>query len=189
MEHFRLGKAFCDFWESLHALRIENCICCVACVESVHSTDKVAQAGPVLTVPSRAPRVLGIFSKPLLHLFVFDAGGVFIGITYCAMVELAVSEVSSRSFPNANVVEVRCLVDETLRVHREEPIVYDITVFWMEAVEEVGVAFFIRKLLCKTERVTNLKETPIVEHYCRSSSSRIHVRAAILTNSCRPVLV
>ena len=168
MEHLQGCEGFCNFREPLHALCIEHCISCVACAESMHPTNEFAQTEIIfvlgmprvlevhgfggigvmvvlimvvpVVIPSRASRILGVFSEPMFHHFVFIAG-IFKRVTHRVMVELTVGEVSACSFPC--VIEVWCFVGGTFWVHGEEPVIQYIPVFLVEAIEEVCIPFFI----------------------------------------------
>jgi len=76
-------------------------------------------------------------------------------------VELVVGEVPVRRFPS--VINTRSLVERAPGVNGKEPVINDVLVLWMEAVEELSIPHFIRKLVGEAERVANLEEMLVIE--------------------------
>ena len=57
------------------------------------------------------------------------------------MVEVAAGEVAACGFPC--VGKVGCFAGDALEIHNKEPIVYDVAIFWVEAIEKVCISFFV----------------------------------------------
>ncbi len=170
---------FCDLQEALHALGIECCIRCVLCAEAVHPINEVTdidvfnilqqvrcrpmiEVAIMLAVLGVLLRVLGFVSEPLFHQMIVGRGWViFEGIVQRTEVELVVGKIAMSCFPS--VVDARGLVEQAPGVNGKKPVINDVAVPWMKAVEEFSIPHFIRKLVGEAERVDNLEETPVIE--------------------------
>ena len=75
--------------------------------------------------------------------------------------ELVVCKVPTRRFPS--VINTRSLVERAPGVDGKEPVINNVTILGVEAVEEFGVLNFVRELVGEAKGVTDLQETPVIE--------------------------
>ncbi len=96
----------------------------------------------VLAVLGVLLRVLGFVSEPLFHQTVVGRGWViFEGIVWCTEVELVVSKIATSCFPS--VIDARGLVEWVPGVNGKKPVINDVVVPWMKAIEEFSIPNFI----------------------------------------------
>src|SRR5260221_14108960 len=116
----------------------------------------------VLAVLGVLLRVLGFVSEPLFHQTIVGRGWViFEGVVRRTEVELVVGKIATSCFPS--VIDARGLVERAPGVNGKEPVVNNVAILGVEAVEEFGIPNFIRELVGEAKGITDLQETPVIK--------------------------
>ena len=76
-------------------------------------------------------------------------------------VEPVVCKVPTHCFPS--VINTQSLVEWALGVNGKEPVINNVTILGVEAIEEFSVSNFIQELVGEVKGVTDLQETPVIE--------------------------